>query len=58
MGVRITCDFSWLGEDAKLEDDRLVFDVQTNPADWLVLGKKKGYFVAEVRNFTSVSFQG
>lgn len=27
---------------------RLVYDVQVNPEDWIVLGKKKAYFVPDV----------
>ena len=44
----MTFDFSWLGHN--LRDAKMVFDVQPNPDDWLVLGKKKGYFIATVRN--------
>lgn len=37
---------SELTEEEKIQ--RLVYDVQVNPEDWIVLGKKKAYFVPDV----------
>lgn len=48
MNVRLTSDFSWVGDGVDLEGTRMVFDVQASSEDWLVLGKKKGYYSARV----------
>ncbi|KAK8845493.1 hypothetical protein IAR55_006206 [Kwoniella newhampshirensis] len=49
MTLTLLTSFAWVGEESQTRGKRkgLIFDVQTNPEDWLVLGKKKGYYFAE-----------
>lgn len=46
MTLSLRTDFTWAGR-AK-ERQRLVFDIVPNPEDWIVLGRKKGFWDAEV----------
>ncbi|WVQ76341.1 hypothetical protein IAR50_006006 [Cryptococcus sp. DSM 104548] len=51
MIIRLSTSPDWMGLPTPLSDaeksQRLVFDVQVNADDWLVLGKKKGSYVAD-----------
>jgi hypothetical protein len=49
MNIRMSTSLAWVGT-ALPEDTRLVFDVQGLPDDWIILGKKKGYYTADVRH--------
>lgn len=40
-------DDDWL----KRRERRMIFDIQPNPEDWIVLGKKKGFYIADVSRF-------
>ena len=33
---------------AEISDLKLFFDIQANGDDWVILGRKKGFFVADV----------
>lgn len=48
MKIRISPNFAWLGGGVDFADEKMVFDVQASPDDWLILGKKKGYYIANV----------
>ncbi|WWD09044.1 hypothetical protein V865_007164 [Kwoniella europaea PYCC6329] len=43
--LSLSTSFTWSGNHGK-DDKRLVFDIQNNE-DWLVVGKKKGYYLAD-----------
>nr|XP_019014675.1 uncharacterized protein I206_00759 [Kwoniella pini CBS 10737]OCF53456.1 hypothetical protein I206_00759 [Kwoniella pini CBS 10737] len=47
MKLSLTTSFSWCGQIIKNENEKkmLVFDIQNNE-DWLIVGKKKGYYMA------------
>lgn len=45
--VRFSTSYTWAGFNVQTYD-RVVFDVQANSDDWLVLGRKKGYYTADV----------
>jgi hypothetical protein len=49
MTVSLTSSFMWAGGHETVE---LVYDVVVNTEDWIVLGKKKGYYVADVSRIT------
>nr|XP_018266801.1 uncharacterized protein I303_00779 [Kwoniella dejecticola CBS 10117]OBR88959.1 hypothetical protein I303_00779 [Kwoniella dejecticola CBS 10117] len=50
MRISLTTSFTWCGTSITTHENdearMLVFDIQNNE-DWLVLGKKKGYFLAD-----------
>jgi hypothetical protein len=52
MTVQLTTFYSWAGEPASARTS-LVFDVQSAPDDWIILGKKRGYYIANVRPETT-----
>nr|XP_031863557.1 uncharacterized protein CI109_000809 [Kwoniella shandongensis]KAA5530629.1 hypothetical protein CI109_000809 [Kwoniella shandongensis] len=51
INLSLSTSFAWAGDEEETGDDKkqtgLVSDVQTNPDDWLVLGKKKGYYFVD-----------
>ena len=52
MDIRMTSHFSWLGPGETLVDTKLVYDLQINSDDWLVMGRKKGHYVLDVRTIS------
>lgn len=46
VNLKMSTTFKWNGSDT--EETRLVFDIQPNAEDWLVLGSKKGSFSVDV----------
>lgn len=50
--LNLSTSSRWMGLPSELTEEekiqRLVYDVQVNPEDWIVLGKKKAYFVPDV----------
>lgn len=49
LTVRMRTTFAWAGEAWR--QAKMVYDVLPLPEDWLVLGKKKGFFTLTVRVF-------
>nr|XP_019048846.1 hypothetical protein I302_02625 [Kwoniella bestiolae CBS 10118]OCF27776.1 hypothetical protein I302_02625 [Kwoniella bestiolae CBS 10118] len=45
VNLSLSTSFTWAGNHGK-DGNRLVFDIQNNE-DWLVVGKKKGYYLAD-----------
>ncbi|KIR55035.1 hypothetical protein I315_02272 [Cryptococcus gattii Ru294] len=49
--LKLSTSSQWMGLPSELTEEekiqRLVYDVQVNPEDWIVLGKKKAYFVPD-----------
>lgn len=43
LAVRMRSTFIWAGEE-DWHEAKLVYDVLANSDDWLVIGKKKGYY--------------
>jgi hypothetical protein len=50
MTLSLRTSFTWAGQSSGRQ--RLVFDIVPNPDDWIVLGRKKGFWDAEVSNTT------
>lgn len=46
MTLKLRTDFTWAGRAPGRQ--RLVFDIVPNPDDWIILGRKKGFWNAEV----------
>ena len=46
MTLSFRTSFTWAGRSSGRQ--RLVFDIVPNPDDWIVLGRKKGFWDAEV----------
>lgn len=46
LTLSLRTSFAWAG--GKSRRQRLVFDIVPNPEDWIVLGRKKGFWDAEV----------
>lgn len=50
--LKLSTSSQWMGLPSELTKEektqRLVYDVQVNPEDWIVLGKKKAYFIPDV----------
>ncbi|KAK4686207.1 trafficking protein particle complex subunit 10, partial [Tremellales sp. Uapishka_1] len=44
MNIRLQSNLTWAGSEAS--EIHLVFDIQPQPEDWLILGKKKGFYIA------------
>lgn len=47
LKVRMRTTYAWAGEDWR--EAKMVYDVLPLPEDWLVLGKKKGFYTLSVR---------
>nr|KIR47844.1 hypothetical protein I312_02992 [Cryptococcus bacillisporus CA1280] len=49
--LKLSTSSQWMGLPSELTEEekiqRLVYDVQVNPEDWIVWGKKKAYFVPD-----------
>lgn len=56
--LKLSTSSQWMGLPSELTKEektqRLVYDVQVNPEDWIVLGKKKAYFVPDPEKDVSV----
>ncbi|OXG20513.1 hypothetical protein C366_02047 [Cryptococcus neoformans Tu401-1] len=56
--LKLSTSSQWMGLPSELTKEektqRLVYDVQVNPEDWIVLGKKKAYFVPDLEKDVSV----
>ncbi|WVN90958.1 uncharacterized protein L203_106203 [Cryptococcus depauperatus CBS 7841] len=54
MKLLISTSSEWMGVPIPLsveeENQKLMFDVQANPDDWVLLGKKRGSFISDSEN--------
>ena len=57
MTLTFTTSYAWAGDFAHGTGAELVFDVITNPEDWLVMGRKKGQYSATVSKTSAYRVQ-
>lgn len=53
LSVKMQTTFAWAGEDWR--EAKMVYDILPMPEDWLVLGKKKGFYTLSVSSLPYIS---
>jgi len=46
--IELTTSLAWLGNEVPRDNIRVTYDVQASADDWVIVGKKKGIYIADV----------